>query len=225
MRVQDHRKYHPRTSQFQDARRKLSTVSECTSAGLEKLDLESGLNLHDAEPECPICIGPLFVPNNTSAAGAGPMQAMPSQVSGGAVEVLEESGGRAGPIQHTTGGASDGRTTKPPASRWRASMWRLWEKSPAKTHTQASDDDILTLKACQHAFHAKCLSSWFLIGRYDCPVCRNHYWQSREERARTTSALSGLGRRPELEGGGGGPGIARPTPARLAVARSAVQVL
>ncbi|GKT58034.1 hypothetical protein ColTof4_11959 [Colletotrichum tofieldiae] len=148
MRVQDHRKYHPRTSQFQDARRKLSTVSECTSARLEKLDLESGLNLHDAEPEC--------------AAGAGPMQAVPSQVSGGAVEVLEESGGRAGPIQHTTGGASDGRTTKPPASRWRASMWRLWEKSPVKTHTQASDDDILTLKACQHAFHAK-----GLIGNLD----------------------------------------------------------
>ncbi|KAJ0165481.1 hypothetical protein CTA2_11129 [Colletotrichum tanaceti] len=49
--AQDHRKYHPRTSQLHEARRKLSTVSECTSVGLEKSDLESGLHQTDAEPE------------------------------------------------------------------------------------------------------------------------------------------------------------------------------
>ncbi|EFQ34880.1 uncharacterized protein GLRG_10024 [Colletotrichum graminicola M1.001] len=49
--VRDHCKYHPRASQFQDARRKLNTVSDCTSACPEKQDLESGLNQHDAEPE------------------------------------------------------------------------------------------------------------------------------------------------------------------------------
>lgn len=51
MRVRDYRKYHPRTAQLKDARRKLSTVSECTSIGLEQLDLESKLNQHDSEPE------------------------------------------------------------------------------------------------------------------------------------------------------------------------------
>ncbi|KAK1979800.1 hypothetical protein LZ30DRAFT_596161 [Colletotrichum cereale] len=51
MRVQDHCKYHPGTSRCQDARRKLDTVSECTTASPEKLDLESGLSQHDAGPE------------------------------------------------------------------------------------------------------------------------------------------------------------------------------
>ncbi|TIC99221.1 hypothetical protein CH35J_006485 [Colletotrichum higginsianum] len=225
--VQDHRKYHPRTSQFQEARRKLSTVSECTSVGLEKLDLESGLHQTDAEPECPICIGSLFVATGTNVAGAGPMQTRPSQ---GAVGVLEESGGEAGPTLNS----EHGRNVRAAASKWRGSAWRWreWKKSPVKTDAKTSDDDILTLKSCKHAFHAKCLSSWFLIGRYDCPVCRNHYWQSREAKTRTASApiepmSSGpvLGAESGRERGDDGSGVARPSPARLAVTRLVVPIM
>ena len=36
--------------------------------------------------------------------------------------------------------------------------------------------DVLTLNTCGHAFHSRCLSSWFLIYRYDCPVCRSQYY-------------------------------------------------
>ncbi|KAK1485872.1 hypothetical protein CTAM01_12415 [Colletotrichum tamarilloi] len=81
LRIQDRRKYHPKTSKFQDARRKLSTVSECNSTTLDGLDLESKLNRHDSEPECPICIGPLFVSSNCNAAGAVPTQGITLKAS------------------------------------------------------------------------------------------------------------------------------------------------
>ncbi|KAG7082921.1 hypothetical protein JMJ78_0008374 [Colletotrichum scovillei] len=94
LRIQDRRKYHPKTSKFQDARRKLSTVSECNSTTLEGLDLESKLNRHDSEPECPICIGPLFVSSNCNAAGAVPTQGITLTAPdfGGHTRVLEGSG-------------------------------------------------------------------------------------------------------------------------------------
>lgn len=38
-------------------------------------------------------------------------------------------------------------------------------------------DDVLTLDTCGHSFHFKCLSSWFLIERHDCPVCRVPYYK------------------------------------------------
>ncbi|QPC72080.1 hypothetical protein HYE68_002832 [Fusarium pseudograminearum] len=40
-----------------------------------------------------------------------------------------------------------------------------------------TNDDVLTINACGHSFHSKCLSSWFLIDRYDCPVCRVPYYK------------------------------------------------
>jgi hypothetical protein len=39
------------------------------------------------------------------------------------------------------------------------------------------NDDILTINVCGHSFHSKCLSSWLLIDRYDCPVCRMPYYK------------------------------------------------
>lgn len=42
---------------------------------------------------------------------------------------------------------------------------------------QPIDDDVLKLKRCQHMYHARCLASWFLQRRYDCPVCRTPYYQ------------------------------------------------
>ncbi|KAF2661196.1 hypothetical protein K491DRAFT_480955 [Lophiostoma macrostomum CBS 122681] len=40
--------------------------------------------------------------------------------------------------------------------------------------------DVLTLRECKHAFHSSCLISWFLIKRYDCPVCRRAYYHHEE---------------------------------------------
>ncbi|KAF6809818.1 hypothetical protein CSOJ01_06649 [Colletotrichum sojae] len=229
-RVKDHRKFHPRTSQFKDARRKLSTVSECTIIGREKLDIESNLKQHDTGPECggnrrrvcflysefavtdsfaagsPICIGPLFVSSNGNATSEGPMQAGPSQPSGSGGDggVLEGSGGQ------TQSGIGAIRK-KFAESRWRARAIQLWK---GDTHDTPPDDlpndDILTLKNCQHAFHAKCLSSWFLIERYDCPVCRSQYWQTREMKTRAAGPPDG---------------IARPPPARITAERLAVPII
>lgn len=44
---------------------------------------------------------------------------------------------------------------------------------------EAPDSEILTLKSCGHSFHTKCLSSWFLLQRHDCPVCRAPYYKRR----------------------------------------------
>ncbi|KAK7752157.1 hypothetical protein SLS62_005901 [Diatrype stigma] len=36
-------------------------------------------------------------------------------------------------------------------------------------------DAVLTLRSCRHTFHKRCLASWCLRWRYDCPVCREPY--------------------------------------------------
>ena len=38
-----------------------------------------------------------------------------------------------------------------------------------------AEQDILTLHVCLHTFHAACIVSWFLLRRYDCPLCKAHY--------------------------------------------------
>ncbi|KAI1391636.1 uncharacterized protein F4822DRAFT_191942 [Hypoxylon trugodes] len=42
---------------------------------------------------------------------------------------------------------------------------------------QPVDDEVLKLKRCTHIFHARCLATWFLRKKYDCPVCRTPYYQ------------------------------------------------
>ncbi|KAF4847431.1 hypothetical protein CGCSCA4_v005440 [Colletotrichum siamense] len=205
-RVKDHRRFNPKSSRVRDARRKLSTVSECTTIGPEKLDMESSLNQHDSAPECPICIGPLFVPSNIHTTGSSPMQAVPSHASGsgGGSDVPEESEGR----QTHRGFGIRSVREKLAASNCNWRVMQLWDEKTGNSQGDSGDDDILTLKSCHHAFHAKCLSSWFLIERYDCPVCRSPYWQTREMRARAASAPPGAG-------GGHNAGIASPAPARV----------
>jgi hypothetical protein len=46
-------------------------------------------------------------------------------------------------------------------------------------------DDILTINTCGHSFHSKCLSSWFLIERHDCPVCRVQFYKGTRRREPT----------------------------------------
>lgn len=57
------------------------------------------------------------------------------------------------------------------ASKNSAKAWR----------PQPIDDEVLKMKRCQHMFHARCLATWFLRRRYDCPVCRTPYYQPVEE--------------------------------------------
>ncbi|KAI1372755.1 hypothetical protein F4677DRAFT_431431 [Hypoxylon crocopeplum] len=42
---------------------------------------------------------------------------------------------------------------------------------------QPVDDEVLKLKRCRHVFHARCLATWFLRKKYECPVCRTPYYQ------------------------------------------------
>ncbi|KAF2793314.1 hypothetical protein K505DRAFT_362117 [Melanomma pulvis-pyrius CBS 109.77] len=37
-------------------------------------------------------------------------------------------------------------------------------------------EEILKLRACGHEFHAECLTSWFVIRKYSCPICRAIYY-------------------------------------------------
>ncbi|KAF2195684.1 hypothetical protein K469DRAFT_681958 [Zopfia rhizophila CBS 207.26] len=46
----------------------------------------------------------------------------------------------------------------------------------------AEKEEILRLKICGHEFHAECLISWFLIWRYDCPICRTVYYKKADEK-------------------------------------------
>jgi hypothetical protein len=51
--------------------------------------------------------------------------------------------------------------------------------------TEDHKDDILTINACGHSFHSRCLSSWFLIERHDCPVCRVQFYKGTQRREST----------------------------------------
>ena len=57
----------------------------------------------------------------------------------------------------------------------------------AANEKQATDeppevgDEVLKMKRCRHMFHARCLATWFLQRRYDCPVCRIQYYQPVDE--------------------------------------------
>ena len=77
------------------------------------------------------------------------------------------------PVNPTDGGGED----ETPTSR----VARISRRLSMRKHRVSTERDmeILKLKSCGHWFHARCLSSWFLIDRYDCPVCRKNYWHGR----------------------------------------------
>ena len=62
------------------------------------------------------------------------------------------------------------------ASKWKK---RRGSQGGAPGGEEGDDEgnDVLTLNSCGHAFHSRCLASWFLIQRYDCPVCRVVYYK------------------------------------------------
>lgn len=67
------------------------------------------------------------------------------------------------------------------------------------TPSVSPPDDVVSLRTCHHAFHGRCLTTWYMMERYDCPVCRAVYWgagvDEKNRRGGTTSgAADGLGR-------------------------------
>lgn len=97
----------------------------------------------------PICIGPLV----------GPLMPEPAHTVG---DDPPQTLDQASTVAHKTQSRSEGEGTT---------------ARPDNTDLDMEDDDILTLNTCGHSFHSKCLSSWFLIERHDCPVCRTAYYK------------------------------------------------
>ncbi|KAJ6021179.1 hypothetical protein N7540_006683 [Penicillium herquei] len=42
-------------------------------------------------------------------------------------------------------------------------------------HDPLSENCIIVLNRCHHAFHLTCLTSWFAYRRYKCPICQASY--------------------------------------------------
>ncbi|KAF2743895.1 hypothetical protein M011DRAFT_207452 [Sporormia fimetaria CBS 119925] len=51
--------------------------------------------------------------------------------------------------------------------------------------TVSGPEEILRLKVCRHEFHAECLTSWFVVRKYSCPLCRAVYYE--DEASRTAN--------------------------------------
>ncbi|KAI8947882.1 hypothetical protein F4801DRAFT_605001 [Xylaria longipes] len=41
---------------------------------------------------------------------------------------------------------------------------------------QPMDTEILRINRCGHTFHSRCLVTWFLKSKHDCPICRTAYY-------------------------------------------------
>ncbi|QGI66702.1 hypothetical protein CEK26_010659 [Fusarium fujikuroi] len=186
--------FNPQPNQLDNARRKLSTVTTSTvipqanpdpTADIEAQTPLSGFvhplpakvseaqsplscsrsELVRAAPGSdilsPICIGPL-VPEPVHTVNADPRPIL-EKVS---TVTSHETNDKPGPsVQTTDKSGPSVQTTAGPS-----------------VHTDEAEDDIMTINACGHSFHSKCLSSWFLIERYDCPVCRVPYYKGMSRR-------------------------------------------
>lgn len=60
--------------------------------------------------------------------------------------------------------------------RWRRRSRGGTKYAIGEAHGWARDDDVMTLCTCGHAFHADCILRWFLLGKYDCPLCKGMYY-------------------------------------------------
>lgn len=67
----------------------------------------------------------------------------------------------------------------PPSTATRAA--KASNEKHAKNTPPEAGDGVLKMKKCRHMYHARCLATWFLQRRYDCPVCRVQYYQHVEE--------------------------------------------
>ncbi|KAF7551290.1 hypothetical protein G7046_g7764 [Stylonectria norvegica] len=177
--------YNPQPEQLGQARRKLSTVTTTPSVSHRinspanaDADIEVAVS-HAEFGECPICIGPLIPePAHAFAGDRGEDCPRPSLK-----EVVTVTA-QVHPISSNHGNQNVSAPAVGLEDAARGSRQDVCQDIGASA-PDTSDDDILTLNSCGHSFHSKCLSSWFLINRHDCPVCRVPYYKSHGRRPRT----------------------------------------
>ncbi|KAM5344748.1 hypothetical protein ACJ41O_010610 [Fusarium nematophilum] len=164
--------YNPQPDQLDRARRKLSTVTTCSVPG-QRASRSGDVDIEAQTPpsefgECPICIGPL-IPEPVHTADNDP--------------------------RPTLDQVATVTSKKPSTSQEAEADDKADEANGAaaqsnETNDDDEEDDILTLNSCGHSFHSKCLSSWFLIERHDCPVCRVPYYKGCPRRERGERTLT-----------------------------------
>ncbi|KPM40788.1 hypothetical protein AK830_g5756 [Neonectria ditissima] len=169
--------YNPQPNQLDDARRKLSTYTTCSTVAQRTTGPGRTADIEAVAPpsefgECPICIGPL-VPEPAHTTGSDALPALAQVAS----------------VTTKSPAASQPTSQEPCMAEINDAQRQPREVDTQSIRTDTVDDDILTLNSCGHSFHCKCLSSWFLIERHDCPVCRVPYYKSsgprREQRTFT----------------------------------------
>jgi len=157
----------PGPKQLQRAQRKLSTVTACStlrgppnpdrnatgSRGKPEGDDVEATAAQLEMGECPICIGPLMPE--------------PALVNGRNIR---------GALDELATATERTRRKKRLSVRRKLSCMsgEAGDEDPAADEEVA--DDILTLNVCGHVFHSRCLASWFLMDRFDCPMCRVQYY-------------------------------------------------
>ncbi|PKS05293.1 hypothetical protein jhhlp_008665 [Lomentospora prolificans] len=188
-RRRERRKYHPSSKSFRQARSKLVAVAEY------RKDTEKYLGGGDAEwtGNCPICIGSLTAETNEPTAesattGTAPpvTESSAQDASGSSKEITAVA--TTSTAQPSSGGGTGGGAVAEAFSekeatgcspimravtRWLPLRLKRCQNQPER------DAEIMKLKSCGHWFHARCLASWFLIDRYDCPVCRKTYFEGK----------------------------------------------
>ncbi|KAI1494086.1 hypothetical protein F5X96DRAFT_56003 [Biscogniauxia mediterranea] len=113
----------------------------------EKRDAQPG---ESADTECPICLGCLFASDQQQQQTSSPSP------RDAAEEVdLEAGKGSVSITTTTTSGDSE---------------------KQQQQQQQPINDEVLKMKRCTHMFHARCLATWFMNRKYECPVCRTVYY-------------------------------------------------
>ncbi|KFH42118.1 hypothetical protein ACRE_071480 [Hapsidospora chrysogenum ATCC 11550] len=169
----------PAPKQLLRARRKLSTVAaySSVSAGPARSPAPGAKGgdaaARDVEAtaaqlelgECPICIGPL-APEQPPIDGNRIHRALDE------LTILAADRSRLSGVRRWTS-----NTASP--KRWRRDSRRGSGSGSGEQGAEDddADNDVLTLNICRHTFHSRCLASWFLMQRYDCPVCRVVYYR------------------------------------------------
>ncbi|KAI0471502.1 hypothetical protein GGR56DRAFT_654398 [Xylariaceae sp. FL0804] len=124
------------------------------------------------QPECPICLGRLY-PNHEEASAV-------DLEAGHGVTRPETA---ATTTTATTATAASEGVQRPPAAAAAVAVATAAPEAEEKRHSalqQPIRDEVIEMKRCRHRFHARCLATWFLRRKYDCPVCRTPYYQEPE---------------------------------------------
>ncbi|KAL3448475.1 hypothetical protein BJX65DRAFT_63906 [Aspergillus insuetus] len=137
------------------------TTSTATSENFERY----------ADESCPICLTSLFAPSALSLSGSTIHNPQDRSNQTLPLPSPPEAAHISHPDQCTTittrTRTDDDRTRLPrrPGQRPPA------EADDEEERTNPSSSGVLILNRCTHAFHARCLASWFEYGQYRCPIC------------------------------------------------------